>query len=181
VSGADAIPVALCADDYGIAPGVDDGIVALAEAGRISAISCMTVLPRWPAAAQRLPPLAATVEIGLHFTLTLLAPLGTMPGLAPDGRLPPLGRLLAAAAARRLDRAEIAAEFARQWDAFTAALGRPPDFVDGHQHVHQFPVVRDAVAAALAGRPVWLRKTATPPGRLLRRAAPLASCRPRRQ
>ena len=64
----EAVPITLCADDFGIAPGVDDGIMALAESGRLTAVSCMTVLPRWPAAAQRLVALASRVDIGLHFT-----------------------------------------------------------------------------------------------------------------
>jgi predicted glycoside hydrolase/deacetylase ChbG (UPF0249 family) len=169
------VPVGLCADDFGIAPGVDDGIAALAEAGRISAVSCIAVLPRWPAAARRLAPLVGHVEIGLHLTLTGLAPCGPMPRLAPDGRLPPLGRLGRAAFAGRLDGSavagEIAAEIARQFDAFAAALGHTPDFVDGHQHVHQFPGIREPVAAALAvhAGSAWIRNTATTPGRLLRR------------
>jgi hypothetical protein len=29
--------------------------------------------------------------------------------------------------------------------AFVAAFGRPPDFIDGHQHIHLFPQMRDAV------------------------------------
>lgn len=45
------IPVALCADDFALAPGVDRGILALADAGRITALSCMAVSrqpPHWP-------------------------------------------------------------------------------------------------------------------------------------
>ena len=30
-------------------------------------------------------------------------------------------------------------------DAFVDAFGRAPDFIDGHQHVHLFPQVSDAV------------------------------------
>ena len=36
-----------------------------------------------------------------------------------------------------------------QWNAFADALGRPPDFIDGHQHVHQFPIVRDALFSVI--------------------------------
>lgn len=32
-----------------------------------------------------------------------------------------------------------------QLDRFEAAMGMPPDFIDGHQHVHQLPVVRDVL------------------------------------
>ncbi|WP_281352706.1 ChbG/HpnK family deacetylase [Skermanella pratensis] len=53
---------------------------------------------------------------------------------------------------RRLDAGEVDAELNRQIDAFETALGRLPAFIDGHQHVHQLPTVREAVIRAVAGR-----------------------------
>ena len=46
------------------------------------------------------------------------------------------------------------------------ATGRVPDFVDGHQHVHHLPGVRDIVLAGVAGAPqsVAVRSTAHLPG-----------------
>ena len=40
------------------------------------------------------------------------------------------------------------------------AFGRPPDFIDGHQHVHLFPQVRDAVlkVVAEAAPDAWVRQ-----------------------
>jgi predicted glycoside hydrolase/deacetylase ChbG (UPF0249 family) len=46
---------------------------------------------------------------------------------------------------QRLDMAALSAELRAQFEAFADAFGRPPDFVDGHQHVHLFPQVRHAV------------------------------------
>jgi len=142
----------LCADDYGLAPGVGRAIRALIEAGRLQATGCMTTGPFWPSEALLLRPLWTRAEFGLHLTLTDHTPLGALPRLAPDGRFPPLGRLLSLSLLRRLDRAEIAAELERQVDAFEAAMGRPPDFLDGHHHVHQLPVVRDVVLDLAARR-----------------------------
>ncbi len=34
-------------------------------------------------------------------------------------------------------------------DAFAQAMGRMPDFIDGHQHVHALPGVRRVLAAVL--------------------------------
>ncbi len=47
--------------------------------------------------------------------------------------------------------------------AFTAAFGRPPDFIDGHQHVHLFPQVRDAVldGARRLAPDAWVRQCAS--------------------
>jgi len=56
---------------------------------------------------------------------------------------------------------EIGGEIDRQLAAFEAALGRPPDFVDGHQHVHVLPGIRARLLAALDRRGrrgcIWLR------------------------
>jgi len=150
----------LCADDYGIAPGVGVAIRELAAMGRLGAVSCMTVSPHWPAEAHMLQRLEGRAAFGLHLTLTDQAPLGSMPRLAPDRRLPSLARLLRDALIGRLDGTEIAAEIERQIDAFAAALGRPPSFVDGHHHVHQLPCVGDTLLGLVRRRlepDAWVR------------------------
>ncbi|RAU21603.1 hypothetical protein CU669_13000 [Paramagnetospirillum kuznetsovii] len=135
----------LCADDYGLAPGLGRAIRALIESGRLQATGCMTGSAHWPAEALLLKPLEGKAEFGVHLTLTDHRPLGAMPELAPDGRLPPVGAMVKRSLLGRLNQAEIAAELERQVDAFEAAMGRAPDFLDGHHHVHQLPVVRDVV------------------------------------
>lgn len=163
------IPVALCADDYALSPGIDEAILALADAGRITALSCMTVSKRWSQAAVALKPLFGRTEVGLHFTLTQLWPLGPMPRLAPDGRFPAMSRIYRQAMLRAIDAAEIDAELARQLAAFREATGRAPDFLDGHHHVHQLHGVREAVARQWTGKTGWVRNTATPFSSLRRR------------
>ncbi len=153
----------LCADDYAIAPGVSRGILSLIERGRLTATNCLTVSPFWPEHAEWLKPYAGKADIGIHLALTLLTPLGAMPRTAPQGRLPDIKDLTIDSWRRRLDLAEIKAELTRQLDAFEAAFGRPPAFLDGHQHVHQLPGVRDIVVALwqsrLAPHGTWLRLT----------------------
>ena len=166
-----AAPVVLCADDYGLAPGVGSAIRELIERGRLSATSCMTTSPHWPAEAALLRPLRGAADIGLHLTLTDHRPLGPMAKLAPGGRLPGLGRLIALALAGRLDRDEVAAEAGRQLDRFEAEFGGPPDHVDGHHHVHLLPGVREAVIALFRRRlpsGAWLRHCDEPLPSVLR-------------
>jgi len=166
--------VVFCADDYGIASGVGEAIRRLAEAGRIGATGCMTTSPFWPKEGARLAELDAAVEIGLHLVLTDQRPLGPMPGLAPGGRFPRLGELVRQASSGRIDRAEVAGEVDRQLDAFERAIGRPPDFVDGHHHVHQLPGIRGVVIERIrtwyvgTGLP-WVRRCWESPLRGLRR------------
>lgn len=164
------IPFLLCADDYGLSPGVNAAIRDLIAAGRLSATSVMSLCPHWAGEAAALKTVAGKADVGLHFTLTDQPPLGPMPRLAPDGRLPPLGRLMRLAYTGALDAEEVGAELGRQLAAFSAAWGGPPAYVDGHQHVHQLPVVREAIADALADLPgAYVRLCREPIHAILRR------------
>lgn len=166
--------VVLCADDFGLAPGVSEAILFLVEHARLSATSCMTVASDWPRAAALLQPLSATIDVGLHLTLTTLSPLGPMPVLAPQGRLPSLPGLMRAAFTGQLNGREIGTELRRQLDAFMAAFGREPDFIDGHQHVHVLPTIRNETLAllqnaALTAAGTYLRIPWEHPARILKR------------
>jgi len=165
--------VTLCADDYGIAPGVSRAIRELIQRGRLSATSCMTTTAFWPSEAGPLIDGAGRAQAGLHLTLTDGSPLGKMPGLAPGGRLPAVGEIIRKAMRKQLDQAEIEDEIERQVDAFTAAAGRRPAFLDGHHHVHQLPTVREALLAVwnrrFSGSDVWIRCGWESPIRILRR------------
>ena len=165
--------IVLCADDYAMNEGVSRGILALAETGRISATSVMANAPSWPALAGALSAVDGRIGIGLHLTLTWGAPLGPMPHLAPTGRLPGLGPVVKGAIGGRLALGEIADEIGRQLDAFRDGLGREPDFVDGHQHVHALPGIRQALLGVLSGQglagQVWLRDPADRPSSIVRR------------
>jgi len=99
----------------------------------------MTESPHWPAAAGHLLALDGGHEVGLHFNLT-------HPFNQPEK---PVGRIMVSAWLRMIDPANIEKRFDEQWQAFTRAYGREPDYVDGHQHVHAFPVIREVVAARL--------------------------------
>ena len=156
------VPIVLCADDYGLAPGVSSAIRQLIEAGRLSATGCMAASRFWVVEAPPLAALGERADLGLHFTLTGMAPLGPMARLAPGGIFPGLGVLTRLAYSRALDQGEIGAELDRQIAAFAAAIGRPPDFIDGHQHVHQLPVVRGAVLARARAHGAYLRYATEP-------------------
>ncbi len=147
--------VIVSADDYGLSPGVSEGIRSLIAAGRVSATSCMTTFDGWERDGEALRGVPAA--LGVHLTLTDHAPLGSMPKLAPGGRLPPLGTLARAATLGTLDLGEVAAELERQVARFIEVVGRPPDHLDGHHHVQQLPGVRDLVVALAARHGAWVR------------------------
>src|SRR4051812_4906863 len=92
---------------------------------------------------------AGKAAIGLHLTFT--APFRPLTaGFTPlaQAAFHPLPAMLRLALLRRLDRAALSGEVEAQLTAFATAFGRAPDFIDGHQHVHLFPQVRDAVLDA---------------------------------
>lgn len=155
--------------------GVSRSIVELAEAGRLSATSAMTTSPHWPSHATWIARVRNHVAVGLHLNLTLGQPLGSMAKLAPARRLPGIADVTSLALRGGLDRDEIATEIDRQITAFEAEIGLAPDHIDGHQHVHALPVVRDAFADVLvrrygqsAIRPL-VRDPADKPSRIVRR------------
>lgn len=100
----------------------------------------------------------AQVELGLHLDFTEHP-------LNPALRMP-LRKLIASAYANRLDVNAVRDEIRAQLDAFESALGRAPAYVDGHQHVHQLPVIRELLMQELASRyelrRMWLRATQSP-------------------
>ena len=140
--------LALCADDYGAGRGIDDAIVELAAAGRLSAVSCLANGEHWSGDAPALRGVAGRVDIGLHFNLSEGRPLSAELARA-WASLPALPRLIALAHLGALPLQAIRAELACQLEVFTAAAGMAPRFVDGHQHVHHLPGVRGIVLEAV--------------------------------
>ncbi len=155
----------LCADDYGISNSVNTAIRDLILQGRLNATSVMVVTPTFKRSeALSLAILNAgthRIAIGLHLTLTApFKPLST--GYAPlrKDTFLPLKATLRNAMLRMLRPEKIAVEVAAQITAFEAAFGRLPDFIDGHQHVHLFPQIRDAVLNVVKDRApkAWIRQ-----------------------
>jgi chitin disaccharide deacetylase len=155
----------LCADDYGLSPGVNRAIRDLIKRGRLNATSAMMVGPAIGrdevSALQAIAAGSPRCAIGLHATLTApFRPL-TMHFQPIDGGMF-LGfpKLLRAGLLRRLDPEIIYAELIVQLAAFNEMFGRAPDFVDGHQHVQLFPQVRDGFLTAVkeAAPKAWVRQ-----------------------
>lgn len=155
----------LCADDYGLSPGVNRAIRELIERKRINATSVMVVGPSIN--RTEIDTLNSSVTgnsdcaIGLHATLTApFHPLTMHFKPLDGGRFLPLGKLLLKSFLRQLDPEMIEAELLAQISAFKELFGRAPDYIDGHQHAQLFPQVRDAFAGAVkkAVPCAWVRQ-----------------------
>ncbi len=151
------IPIVFCADDFGLEAGVDQAIVALAGQGRLSATGCLVQAPNFEQSARALKGLP--IDLGLHLNLT--EPLGQ------TGLCLPLGQLLWRTYSGLISKQAVAEQIEIQLDLFEKHIGQAPDFIDGHLHVHQFPVVRDLLLQAMYRRYAhqlpWIRDTRAAP------------------
>ena len=132
------------ADDFGLSPGVNQGILTAHEHGIVTSTSLMV---RGPAAAG-----AATaarehprLSIGLHLDLCewVFADETWRPAyevVPPD------------------DAVAVAAEVTRQLDAFQRLLGRDPTHLDSHQHVHRAEPLRSILVKEARRLGVGLRR-----------------------
>ncbi|KUM02652.1 ChbG/HpnK family deacetylase [Chromobacterium subtsugae] len=132
----------LCADDFAQSGSISAGILQLLDAGRLSATSVMSQSPHWPSLAADLKARSQRADIGLHFNLTH----------SFDAPAKPLSHWLMKSQLRQLSLPALRDEALAQIDRFAEHFGRLPDFVDGHQHVHALPVIRDALFDAIQRR-----------------------------
>lgn len=149
MSGADdrseaRTPVIVCVDDFGLTPGINCAVAHLCDLGVISATACMPLGPAWAAGLALLTAeRRGRLDVGLHFNLT-------EPTACQHSRTLP--RLIGSAYLRQMPPMTLQTELQRQLDAFEDSLGSAPDFVDGHQHVHQLPQVREVLINELCRR-----------------------------
>lgn len=131
------------ADDYAQSAEIDEGILQLIAKRHLTAASCLVLSPRWSIAAQQLTPaVRQSADIGLHLDFTQF----------PHALTHDLSELIVKCKLRLLPGYKVKQVIREQLDAFEEAMGTPPDYVDGHQHVHQLPQIREALIEELSVR-----------------------------
>ena len=139
------------ADDFGISPGVNRGVVESHRQGLTTSASLMSNLPCAGDAVARWRDCPG-LGLGLHLTLTTGRPVcqpDRVPTLVgPDGAFHPLSAWLPRAATRRLAPDDLRREIDAQIER-ALQMGAGLDHLDSHHHVHALPLVgRHALAAA---------------------------------
>ena len=137
--------VVVCADDYALNAPVSQGIVALSVLGRLSATSVMSLSPRWAEDVAALREVRGRLDVGLHLDWT-------SPFAIDAGHGRSLGAVMARSALHLDRQQEVQLAIERQLDDFELHWQATPDHLDGHQHIQQFPVIRDALAEVLLRR-----------------------------
>ena len=140
-SATQARAVIINVDDLGLSTAVNEAVIQLAERGRIGATSYMADGMISDGDTRRLSELG--VDVGLHFDLT---------GLSKSPLKASLKSLIIASYLRHLEPAQVIEAIKQQLDAFEDCFNHAPVFVDGHQHVHQFPIIRQCLASELLSR-----------------------------
>lgn len=137
--------IILCADDYAQSAAISRGILELVEQRRLSAVSCFSEGDFWSSTDNTLLDYREHIDIGLHFNLT-------QPFTRASISAKPLNQIMALAISRRIDRSEVMTALRAQLDSFESVAKQMPDFIDGHQHVHVLPIIRDIVIDELTQR-----------------------------
>lgn len=131
------------ADDFGLTPGINRGIIRAHRDGIVTSASLMV---RGPAAAEAAAWARANpaLSVGLHLDLAEWE--------FRDGEWRARYTVVDTS-----DADAVAAEVERQLGAFRALMGRDPTHVDSHQHVHRSEPVRSAARRLARGLGVVLR------------------------
>jgi predicted glycoside hydrolase/deacetylase ChbG (UPF0249 family) len=135
----------ICADDFAINDSVSTAIVSLAKAKKISATSVHSLSPLWKFHAPMLKAHHGTLDVGLHLDFT--SEYAVQAGYGAT-----LNSVLLRSTLRRFNQSNLEIIIESQLNDFESVWGSPPDHLDGHQHVHQFPVIRSALARVLKNR-----------------------------
>lgn len=137
--------ILVCADDFGQNEAISAGILQLANNNRINAISCLVNMLGWQEKSTELHRLAKPIYLGLHFNLTDGQALSQQWRTNYSSSFQRLSHVIKQSYGRALHKHIIMAELQAQFDAFTEKMGFYPDFIDGHQHIHQLPMIREVV------------------------------------
>ncbi|MGA7329545.1 MAG: ChbG/HpnK family deacetylase [Rhodomicrobium sp.] len=133
----------LNADDFGMDEGVDAAVLDLASRGVVTAASAMVLSPRWTEASKALA--KAPLSKGLHLDFT--SPFAT--GRAEECSIT---AFVMRAYSQRLNRHQLRSSIQRQLGLYEDVMGAAPEFVDGHRHVHQLPIIRQELINCLLNR-----------------------------
>lgn len=139
----------ITADDWGLSPGINQGILALVRAGVIQRVSLMAHCPFLSEGLEELRN-HRNVELGLHFDLTHGK---TSPGRWMLKWLNPFQN-------RKILAKQIQNNLRNQLETLKG-YGIKPHFLDGHHHIHLVPGVIDTLAPVIRSHQIgWIRLVA---------------------
>ena len=146
----------ICIDDFGLYPSINEAVLKCVDIGRVHAVSCLVggqVCAQ--GAASLLARAQSHVDIGLHLDFTECS--------INSSNRHSIASLILKSHSGLLNRSAVRLEIRAQLDRFEKLFNRPPKFIDGHLHVHQFPVIRseliNEIKRRYADNKPWIRST----------------------
>ena len=134
------------ADDFGLSPGINRGILHAHEKGIVTSTSVMV---RWPAAAES----ASVVRSHPKLSMGLHVDLGEW--IFRDGQWVEFYQVLGPGDVQKAE--TVQAEVERQLAAFRSIVGTNPSHLDSHQHVHRSEPVLSILKSLAADLKIPLR------------------------
>lgn len=128
-------------DDLGLSEPINQAVINLAKRRVISSTSYMVGGAISQSHITTLHNLQ--IEVGLHLDFT---------GINPSHLTGSLSSILLKTYLRRFNHKEVTHNIKKQFDDFEDCFNQSPTFVDGHQHVHQFPMIRDILINEITQR-----------------------------
>lgn len=140
----------ITADDFGIGLETSRGILHLAERGVVTSTVLLANSPFAAESVQLWERYRRPVELGWHPCLTLDAPLlppQDVPSLVDArGQFWPLGSFLKRLIRGQIRETEVLAELTAQFEYYVQLTQQLPVNINGHHHIHIFPVVARPLA-----------------------------------
>ncbi|WP_353052407.1 carbohydrate deacetylase [Bacillus thuringiensis] len=142
------------ADDFGLSPSINRGIIEAFEVGSISSATLMANTPGFEDAVEHIYR-HSKLGIGMHFNLTYGSPIN------PPECVPSLVNAhgeFAYQLNEKWEEQDILLELMSQWECLIKA-GLNPTHIDSHQHIQMYPNVYKQMVLFASSNHLCMRKT----------------------
>lgn len=135
----------ICADDFGLSPGISQAILKLAEAKLVTATSAIVCFKDSVEDCRQLKSHANNLDIGLHLYFT--HPFKSRPLLTRN--------MFSMDLFTKRAQENLKQQILTQLIEFKQRFEFVPHFIDGHLHLHSFPLIKNILAQVLKENPTF--------------------------
>jgi len=147
----------IVADDFGLCEKHDEVITKLVKKKKVNAVSVLVHGELTKERVYKIKNMRDYVSIGLHLNLTM-----TLPKIKPLGSIK---TLIFKSFLKVINLQELEKTVNSQISQFEEIFGSPPDFIDGHEHVHTLPLVTEILIERVLkeqfSKEFWIRSPTT--------------------
>ena len=141
--------VCICADDFGLSDSINEGILDLVKKRKIQAVSCIVNKKPSLKYFSELKKHSKYIDIGLHLNLTETKSGANLSFKTLKSFFLSLSLLVS--------KKEIEEEIINQIKEFTKYFNCKPNYIDGHHHIHQFPIISNIIMKSIRKTKLFVR------------------------